>query len=87
MKVNSFFNLNILKSEIERIYLASSAEKMRKQEKSNQLAGFNNFGKEKNQLKVRNAKTGTFKNELSKEDISYCNSEMKKLNWYFNYQI
>jgi len=87
MKVNSFFNLNILKSEIERIYSASSAEKMREQEKSNQFADFNDFGKEKNQLKVRNAKIGTFKNELSKEDISYCNSKMKKLNSYFNYQI
>ena len=43
--------------------------------------------KQKNQLKVRNAKIGTFKNELSEEDISYCNSEMKKLNSYFDYQI
>lgn len=87
MKVNLFFNLNILKSDIKKIYLASSANKMRKKEIENKLEGFNDFGKEKNKLKVRNAKIGTFKNELSKEDISYCNSEMKKLNYYFNYQI
>jgi len=87
MKVNLFFSLNILKSDIERIYFASSADKMRKKEIANQLEGFNDFGKEKNKLKVRNAKVGSFKNELSKKDISFCNSEMKKLNSYFNYKI
>jgi len=87
MKVNLFFNLNILKSDIERIYLASSADKMRKKEIANQLEGFNDFGKSRNQLKVRNAKIGGYKSELSEQDIFYCNKEMRKLNTYFGYRI
>ena len=45
------------------------------------------FGKSKNQLKVRNAKIGGYKSELSEDDILFCNNEMEKLNSYFNYQI
>ena len=54
---------------------------------NNKLEGFNNFEKSRNQLKVRNAKIGGYKSELSNEDIQYCNSEMKHLNLFFEYKI
>ena len=60
---------------------------MRKKEKANQLEGFNDFGKSRDQLKVRNARIGGYKLELSDEDIQYCNSEMRHLNSFFGYTI
>ena len=86
-KINHFLNLNISKSDIENIYNNSSADKIRKKELANKLEGFKDFGKDRNQLKVRNAKIGGFKDELSNEDILYCNEEMKMLSTYFNYKI
>ena len=40
-----------------------------------------------NKLKVRKAIKGSYLNELSQEDIKYCNKEMLNLNKYFNYKI
>ena len=45
------------------------------------------FGKDRDKLKVRNAKIGGFINELSEDDILFCNKEMKLLNSYYNYKI
>ena len=86
-KINDYLCLNIPTSEIEKVYKNSSAKKMRKKEIENQLDGFKDFGKEKNQLKVRNAKIGDYTNELSKEDVDYCNLIMNELNPYFDYKI
>ena len=86
-KINDYLSLNISVSNIEKVYENSSASKMRKKELANQLDGFRDFGKDKNQLKVRNAKIGGYINELSDEDIAYCNAQMKELNPYFNYKI
>ena len=86
-KINNYLSLNISVSNIEKVYENSSASKMRKKELANQLDGFRDFGKDKNQLKVRNAKIGGYINELSDEDIAYCNAQMKELNPYFKYKI
>jgi len=86
-KINDYLSLNISVSNIEKVYENSSASKMRKKELANQLDGFRDFGKDKNQLKVRNAKIGGYINELSDEDIAYCNAQMKELNPYFKYKI
>ena len=86
-KINNYLSLKVSVSDIEKVYEESSANKMRKKEIANQLEGFEDFGKEKNQLKVRNAKIGGYLNELSGEDIAYCNEKMKELNSYFNYKI
>lgn len=72
---------------IESVYNNSSAERMRELEKSNQLDGFSHFGNTINHLKVRKAMIGGYKNELSKEDILYCNNQMEKLDLYFDYNI
>ena len=75
------------KDIIEEIYSESSASKMRKKEINNELEGFNDFGKEINQLKVRSAQVGGYLEELNQDDINYCNTEMKGLNDYFNYFV
>ena len=69
--------------EIKKIYNNSSADKMRKLEIGRNLKGFKYFGDTINHLKVRRAKIGSYKDELSDEDILYCNIEMKNLNTYF----
>ena len=84
-KINNYLSLNVSVSDIEKVYEESSANKMKKKEIANQLEGFEDFGKKKNQLKVRNAKIGDYVKELSEEDIAYCNEKMKDLNPYFNY--
>ena len=86
-KINDYLNLNISVSDIKKVYKNSSANKMRRKELANQLEGFNDFGNSRNQLKVRNAKIGGYKSELSDEDIQYCNSEMRHLNSFFGYII
>ena len=86
-KINDFLEINISEDSIRCIYEKSTANKMREKEINNQLEGFNNFGKNINQLKVRKAKVGGYKCELSKEDIKYCNSEMKSLNSIYGYKI
>jgi len=85
--ITSFLNISISTNDLQDIYHQSSSDKMRKKEKVNQLEGFNDFGKRRNQLKVRNARIGGYKSELSEEDILYCNKEMKNLNTYFGYKI
>ena len=86
-EINKFFNIDITKDKIEKIYSESSANKMRNKEIENKLEGFKDFGKDRDKLKVRNAKSGGFINELSEDDILFCNKEMKLLNSYYNYKI
>lgn len=86
-KITNFLSINVSQDVIRRVYDESSASKMRKQEINNQLEGFNDFGKNRDQLKVRNAKIGGYISELSEEDINYCNIEMKKLHAYFKYKV
>ena len=86
-KLCGFLGLDTTKDIVESVYNESSASKMRKMEINNQLEGFNHFGKNINQLKVRNAKIGGYINELSKEDVDYCNMEMKLLQSYFQYNL
>lgn len=86
-RIIAFIGVDISNEIIDRIYYECSAEKMREQEKKNQLEGFTDFGKEEDKLKVRKAKSGSYKTELSEEDILFCNQEMQNLNPYFNYKI
>lgn len=70
---------------IKRVYQDSSANKMRKLEQSAQIEGFNSFGNQDNSLKVRKAQIGGYTNELSEEDIHYCNEQMKGLSTKYKY--
>ena len=86
-KLLSFFNVNVSSNLIDQVYSESNAKKMRQKELQNKLSDFNNFGKQINQLKVRKAKVGNYKDELDLSDINYCNELMKNLNTYFKYKI
>ncbi|MEE2931552.1 MAG: sulfotransferase domain-containing protein [Bacteroidota bacterium] len=86
-KILTFLNIDISEDDVKTIYDNSSADKMRQLEKSKSLKEFNYFGDTVNHLKVRKAKIGSYKDELSEEDILYCNTEMKGLSIYFNYKI
>ncbi|MAO71720.1 MAG: hypothetical protein CMD02_04320 [Flavobacteriales bacterium] len=84
-KVLSFLNIKINDDIVSNIYMESSADKMRKKEKENTLDGITHFGTELDKLKVRHATKGSFRNDLSNNDILYCNNEMKKLSSFFKY--
>ena len=86
-KIINFLNLNISDELIEKIYKESTADKMREKEQSNQLSGFSDFGKEINKLKVRKAIKGSYAEELTFDDITFCNKQMEKLNPYFGYKV
>jgi len=81
----NFLGINVDRSSLEGIYQKSSASIMRNKEIKNQLQGFQDFGKDRDQLKVRKAKIGGYLDELSDEDIDYCNKRMQLLNPFFNY--
>ena len=84
-RISKFLGLDISNDYIRSIYEASTANKMRDKELKGELMNSNFFGNEKNYLKVRKASVGSYKEELSKSDIIYCNSKMRELNKYFNY--
>ena len=86
-KMMKFLNVDVSDKLIERIYRESTAEKMREKEILNQLKGFSNFGKEVNELKVRKARRGSYLEELTAQDIAFCNKKMEKLHPYFGYRI
>ena len=65
---------NTDESVIRKVYENSRADKMRRKEKANKIKGMKGFGNGQNSLKVRKAKSGSFKEELSSSDINYCNN-------------
>jgi len=84
-RINEYLCLNISDNDIRSIYNNSSADKMRRRELAGDLESFKYFGSSKNQLKVRNARIGGYKKELTQSDIRYCNKKLEDLNKYFNY--
>tara|TARA_Y100001978_G_scaffold188531_1_gene190007 strand:- start:973 stop:1776 length:804 start_codon:yes stop_codon:yes gene_type:complete len=86
-KIVDFLGLeNVSDKLLQRVYEESSAEKMRDLEKKEKIDGFNQFGKNINSLKVRKAKIGGYKSELSQEDIEYCENLMKDLPENYQYR-
>ena len=55
LRINNFLNLDVSRDNVKKVYFNSTADKMRNKELLNKLKGFNDFGKERNYLKVRNA--------------------------------
>ncbi len=77
-KILDFIKVTDVDKElINKVYCLSQSENMRKLEKQNQVEGMRVFGSDTNFLKVRKAKIGSYKDELSDEDIQYCNDLMK----------
>ena len=84
-RIFRFLKISVSDELIDKVYQASSANKMRVMEQNNTLEGFSDFGKEINKLKVRKAVSGSYLSELNKNDIEFCNVEMKNLSTYFDY--
>lgn len=78
---------NIDSALVNQVYEASQADKMRKLEMQGNIEGMRTFGMDQNALKVRRAKIGSYKDELSDEDIQYCNELMKKLPAMYGYSV
>jgi hypothetical protein len=78
---------NISPSLIDEVYEMTQADKMRKLEMQGKIDGMRSFGEveDVNTLKVRRAKIGSYKDELSEEDIKYCNKLMKHLPKIYRY--
>ena len=70
---------------VNQVYEASQADKMRKLEMQGQVEGMKFFGAEQNYLKVRRAQSGSYEDELSEDDIQYCNEQMRKLPSIYGY--
>ena len=81
-----FMKLEKIDSELIRsVYQLSEADNMRKMELQGQIEGMKFLKSDKNYLKVRNAKIGSYLEELSDEDIDYCNTLMTKLPRIYKY--
>ncbi|MGK7882062.1 MAG: sulfotransferase domain-containing protein [Crocosphaera sp.] len=86
-QIVNFLDLKKIAHEIiSEVYELGSAENMRKMELKNEIQGMKFLKTDKNSLKVRNAKIGSYLEELSEDDISYCNTIMKKLPKIYAYQ-
>ncbi|MEM9904055.1 MAG: sulfotransferase domain-containing protein [Cyanobacteria bacterium P01_D01_bin.44] len=87
-RILNFINVNDIDSNlVNQVYEISQADKMRKLEIQGKVKGMRAFGTERNTLKVRRAKIGSYKDELSNEDIQYCNKLMKKLPTIYGYLV
>lgn len=77
-KILDFLGITGIDTElIEQIYQLNQSENMRKLEKQNQVVGMRVFGSDNNSLKVRKAQVGSHQDELSDDDLQYCNYLMK----------
>lgn len=77
-------------AELAEIYENSRPDRMRKLEVSegkSQKISSRSFGTDQNSLKVRKAKVGSYKEELSAADIEYCNSKMCGIPEVYGYSI
>lgn len=75
-------------AELIEIYENSKPDRMRKLEVSegkSQKISSRSFGTDQNSLKVRKAKVGSYKEELSAADVEYCNSRMKDVPKVYGY--
>lgn len=72
---------------VNQVYEESQADKMRKLEMQGKVEGMRVFGTDRDYLKVRRAESGSYKYELSEDDIQHCNEIMKKLPSIYGYSI
>lgn len=64
---------------IQEVYDFGGADKMRRLEIRGDVEGMRKFGTDLNALKVRKARVGTFREELSQDDIDFCDEYLAQL--------
>jgi len=72
---------------LQDVYDYSQADKMRKLEKEARVDGMRQFGQERDALKVRRAKIGSYADELADDDIGYCNERMLTMPSCYGYTV
>lgn len=70
---------------VREAYDFSSATNMRMLEIDGAIEGMNSFGTDSAALKVRRAKVGSYKDELTPDDLAYCNRLMRRLPREYGY--
>jgi len=85
-RVARFAGIDVAISDVRRVYERSRADQMRRLEKEGQIDGMSvPTSENRNALKVRKAKTGTYKEELSEADQAYCRERARHIPDHFRY--
>lgn len=71
---------------LDRVVNEGKADNMRKMEKSKAVSGMNSFGEDRDSLKVRKAKTGSYLEELKPETVEKMNEIIQAYNCPFGYK-
>ncbi len=83
----AFMGLEVDEQLINRVYDESKPENLRKLEQKGAVEGMRIFTDDVNSLKVRKARAGTYREELSDEDIEFCNRLMTRYPCFDEYLI
>ncbi len=78
-KVCRFIGLDIGGEILRKVVSDASATRVRSDEQKGAIKGMRSFGAHENALKVRKARAGTFREELSEDLIAYCDSCLNAL--------
>lgn len=85
LDVARFLGIPCDRADVEEAFENSRIEKMREKEKSGAIEGMRNFGDDPNAMKARKGKAGGYAEELSDEDIGFCEKMMAGLSGLFRY--
>lgn len=85
LDVARFLGIPCNRANVEEAFENSRIEKMREKEKSGAIGGMRRFGDDPNALKARKGKAGGYAEELSEDDIRFCDQAMAKLPELFKY--
>lgn len=84
--VCAYFGLAASSEIIEAVFEDAKPDKMRKAESQGEIVGMRSFGDDINSMKVRKARSGTYQEEMSPEDIDFCNARMKRFCEQYGYE-
>lgn len=86
-ELTKFFGIPAAAVDVEEVYSGSRAEQMRSLERGGRVRGMRLAGGERDTLKVRKAQAGTYLEEMSPEDIAFCNQRMGVFARRYGYEI
>lgn len=85
-RVVDLLKIDAGKQLIQDAYESSAAQKLRNLERNGMVDGMRTFGVHPNEMKVRKAKAGTYREEMTEDDIEYCNRLMAKMPPWYGYR-
>jgi len=84
-RICRFIGLTPSPESLEKAIRLGDADNMRNLEKDGKIADFRSFGSDPNTLKVRKARIGSWRTELSAETAAYCEQRMATLHPLYGY--